>query len=510
MIPASVNTRPRISSSTGGSAPPAVVETTPESSSDFVASEDSSLEPSFVEQKSGANAHDSSGKKSCSCGPLQGDISSRREQIRAKLRASETKLRSFASAASEDLNHIATVQADLKKLESEKSQLEVELNKLKHEADTEGDDFLQEQMVGIQRGFEAQVHKIQSLQAELQSREDEIECLHEELVRKIRRIVELEFDLETHEVHYTNYAAEQFKLGEEALSEIKEMRAIERRSSCSGNMNSGSMSPVKNKAKLGSSTSSLTGTTGDDTTSACSSRIAAASLTAPRKTQQLITKLLSDLDDLEERYKTDKLESATELQQVHLLNDQLRTRIEVLETEVSKLAKSPAGTISSSDAAAAAAAAASKSIMIPSHETNQFLLKRVKTLEARRALAVKNMERVQAEFRALKKTYMSEKEDNKMMFTGLQTENDALRARIAQLESLSSAAASNPEKKKRSKTTLPSTQHREFPCSIAAYLTILQNGGAHEINHKKLPRTSLLEYAVYLVTSLSKYAMYLV
>ena len=37
------------------------------------------------------------------------------------------------------------------------------------------------------------------------TKDDEIERLHEELIDKLRRVVELEFDLETHEVHYTNY-----------------------------------------------------------------------------------------------------------------------------------------------------------------------------------------------------------------------------------------------------------------------------------------------------------------
>ena len=135
---------------------------------------------------------------------------SRREALRAKLRGAEKRLLSFTSKPNEDgsggggfLGQMAAVQADLKKVEEEKSKLEQQLSKLRDS--TGGDSYLSEKMASIQEGFDKQVETIRSLQEQVITKDDEIERLHEELIEKLRRVVELEFDLETHEVHYTNY-----------------------------------------------------------------------------------------------------------------------------------------------------------------------------------------------------------------------------------------------------------------------------------------------------------------
>lgn len=133
---------------------------------------------------------------------------SKREALRAKLRGAEKRLLAFTSSSSAGggsgfLGQMAAVQADLKKVEQEKSALEAELNKLRES--TGDDEYLNEKMASIQEGFDKQVEKIRSLQEEVITKDDEIERLHEELIEKLRRVVELEFDLETHEVHYTNY-----------------------------------------------------------------------------------------------------------------------------------------------------------------------------------------------------------------------------------------------------------------------------------------------------------------
>lgn len=130
----------------------------------------------------------------------------KRDAIRKKLRGAEQRLLQFTSSNSDGggfLGQMAAVQADLKKVEQEKSQMEQELAKLR--LSTGDDEYLNEKMSSIQEGFDKQVEKIRSLQEEVITKDDEIERLHEELIEKLRRVVELEFDLETHEVHYTNY-----------------------------------------------------------------------------------------------------------------------------------------------------------------------------------------------------------------------------------------------------------------------------------------------------------------
>lgn len=162
--------------------------------------------------------------------PRSSNRQSLRESLRARLRAQEARLQGLVRNASGDgmesmIGQMKTVRQNLQQVEAEKTELEMELSRLKNA--TDDDDFLKEKMADIQDGFDKQVRKIQSLQKELDSKNDEIDSLRLELVKKLQRIVEIEFDLETHEIHYTAYAAEQFKLGEEALNEIKTSKSSE-------------------------------------------------------------------------------------------------------------------------------------------------------------------------------------------------------------------------------------------------------------------------------------------
>lgn len=131
---------------------------------------------------------------------------SKREALRAKLRAQEERLTNFVRNSSSDgaktfLAQMDHVKGNLAKVEQERSALEEELERLRNAT---GDDaFLKEKMEGIQEGFDKQVKKIQSLEDELFEKDNEIETLRNELSLKLHRIVELEFDLETHDVHYT-------------------------------------------------------------------------------------------------------------------------------------------------------------------------------------------------------------------------------------------------------------------------------------------------------------------
>mmetsp|Transcript_17710 Transcript_17710/g.33583 ORF Transcript_17710/g.33583 Transcript_17710/m.33583 type:complete len:520 (+) Transcript_17710:87-1646(+) len=308
---------------------------------------------------------------------------SKREALRAKLRGAEKRLLQFTSSNSSGgsgfLGQMAAVQADLKKVEEEKNKLESELSKLR---DSTGDDaYLNEKMSSIQEGFDKQVEKIRSLQEEVITKDDEIERLHEELIEKLRRVVELEFDLETHEVHYTNYAKEQFKLGEDALAEIKGLKDMQDK-----------------------------GASMDDPE---------VQIMAPRKAQKLISKLLADLDDLEARYKEDKLESSSKVHRVELVNEQLRTRVQVLEDSL------------------AATNASKTEGSGPSNSSEHVLTlrKRVNTLEGKLTLSRKEIKRLTTEIENAKDQGESEAKEYKVQCDRLKMENDALKARIAEFES---------------------------------------------------------------------------
>ena len=284
------------------------------------------------------------------------------------------------------IGQMKTVRQNLQQVEAEKTELEMELSRLKNA--TDDDDFLKEKMADIQDGFDKQVRKIQSLQKELDSKNDEIDSLRLELVKKLQRIVEIEFDLETHEIHYTAYAAEQFKLGEEALNEIKTSKSSE-------NSNDDSHSSI---AADGSK-----------------------KFTA-KKAQKLISKLLSDLDNLELRYKEEKVKAASALEKVGLENDDLRAKVEILRKRAGDLSDntSEQGDDSKDDSFTAL--------------TIAQIRKHADIAEARKNLFRKEVQHLRSEMDELKREAEADEVRAKLEIDALKDENQVLQTRISQLE----------------------------------------------------------------------------
>ena len=268
----------------------------------------------------------------------------RRENLRAKLRQSEARLLNLTrseEATGGIFGQMVAVTSDLKKMEEERSLLETELGQLQSKTNEQNDVFLKDKMAAIQDGFQKQVEMIRGLQEELSIQDDEITFLRQDLVQKLRRIVELQFDLEMHSIHFTNYAQEQFKLGEEALAELKERRGGRGGVHLRDSMTESSSSNVL--GMLNSSGRSISSNIPHDDASSYQSLTTSTTTTmntkkeggggSSRKAQKLIYKLLTDLDHMESRYKADRLHAASELYKAQMTMDQLRTRIQVLEQQ---------------------------------------------------------------------------------------------------------------------------------------------------------------------------------
>ena len=144
-------------------------------------------------------------------------------------------------------------------------------------------------------------------------------------------------------------------------------------------------------------------------------------IVAPRKAQKLISKLLADLDDLEARYKQDKLESSSKVRRVELLNEQLTTRVQVLEDSLAANESNKAGVSSAG----------------PSNSSEHVLTlrKRVNTLEGKLTLARKELKRLAVELTEAKDQGESEAKEYMVQCDRLRAENDALKARMAEFES---------------------------------------------------------------------------
>lgn len=323
-----------------------------------------------------------------------------RESLRARLREQEKRLSTLVRNTSGDgsesfLTKIKTVQENLKQMEQEKSQLEEELSRLKNA--TEDDDFLKEKMTSIQEGFDKQVKKIQSLQHEIGSKNNEIDMLRTELVKKLKKIVELEFDLQTHEVHYTEYAEEQFKLGEAALAEIKSLKKS------SEEKDDDNMSVVSFKSTAGP--------------------LRASDAQTPKKAQKLISKLLADLDNLEMRFKEEKLMSSAMIEKLTLTNSDLQTKTEILEQ---RLKQSFTGDNARSE---------TKEPESFEMQNAAFLRRRVEALEAKKSLAMRECDKLRAQLDESKQEADSDAKRHQFEVRRLESENQALKVHLQQLDS---------------------------------------------------------------------------
>lgn len=123
-----------------------------------------------------------------------------RESLRARLRAQEARLKGLVRNASSDgvESVIGQMKTKMHQVAAEKSALEMELERLRGAA---GDDeFLKDKLADIQEGFDKQVRLIQSLQRQLDERHESEEKLRSLMLARLSRLVELEFDLSTHEL----------------------------------------------------------------------------------------------------------------------------------------------------------------------------------------------------------------------------------------------------------------------------------------------------------------------
>lgn len=142
---------------------------------------------------------------------------------------------------------------------------------------------------------------------------------------------------------------------------------------------------------------------------------------APRKAQKLISKLLADLDDLEARYKQGKLESSSQVHRVELTNEELRTRIQVLQDSLADREAQ-----STDRDASSGPSSASEHVLT--------LRKRVNTLEGKLTLARKEIKRLAQEIEETKDQGESEAKEYMVQCDRLQMENDALKARLSEFE----------------------------------------------------------------------------
>jgi len=163
------------------------------------------------------------------------------------------------------------------------------------------------QAESAQRRLECQDHlrTITDLTTALSKQTYDGQLLRDELDARLETLIAYEVDLETHDIHYTDYLEEQRKLEEEALEEIFD-----------------DDDDVDNKDV------DTDVATDDDTTK--------RRLTALKerhggcRVEELISKLLTDYSDLEARYKRDRTEDQKTIDRLREENETLNSTVKVL------------------------------------------------------------------------------------------------------------------------------------------------------------------------------------
>lgn len=370
------------------------------------------------------------------CGAsTDGSISrSRSESIRARLRQQERKLSEMVhrQANAEGVvgdkfkQEMTDVKSNLDKVEQEKYALEQKLEFLKNQQledqaminnqdVTDHDAFLRDKLNGIQRGFQEQASKIQALENEVVAKNADIDKYRYEIVAKLKRIVELEFDLEMHDIHYTDYADNQFKLGDEAsllmkdqgnqeesTDKVDQSEFLDETTSLVNEVDiATNLSNNSEKGGEGHELIEIEGTLGGEKTKL-----------TPKRAQKLIAKLLRDLDHLEATYKKEKLKTVQTKEHLKNENEELRTKIHVLELEqkhqqtVNKNGRGGMNDVSG-------------------YLNIYQLRKRVETLEAKRFLYRKEMLRLEEEMKQFQQEANMKAQKHEIEVSRLKLELDA-------------------------------------------------------------------------------------
>lgn len=368
--------------------------------------------------------------------------SDRAESIRARLRNQEQRLASLMSTKRYEVKEVVddqviVVKDTLKQVEAEKAELEQKLEYLQlrqaeedakryeeHalQAQTnnmdnirvsdEHDAFLRVKLAGIQKGFQEQTSKISTLQDALRAKDAEIDRLHLEISNKLSRIINLEYDIQCHSIHYTEYSKLQYKLGNDAMNEINTLLEIGQQSIDDESISSPITLPAAPTHDYDHVNS------GSSWTSPLKTKPALH----PRRAKKLITKLLSDLDHLEELYKNEKLSAMEMSSRLEKENEELKAMVLVLEKEKAQ------------NDAKAKARDKKKRKSTQIDVDVETLRKRIDMLEAMRFIYRKQIMQLEEEMKNLRKEHDNKGSKYEMEVARLTLALDAVQLRCRTLE----------------------------------------------------------------------------
>lgn len=219
-----------------------------------------------------------------------------KRNVRQRLRDQEAKITALLNkpspatstpAASEDvlLTLVQTLEADLKKNQDEKQELQQALESLQQQGNSTKEKDTAEAL-STQTDEEIMAVRMAHLEVELRHKTHEVTLLQDRWETTLRRMVGYQVDLETHELHYTDYAAQQFQAGAETLAELKDLTRKDQ--------------PEANR-QLG------------------------------KKAKHMMSTLLKDLEVLGERYKDSRVNQEQQVADLKIAQLEWRRRAEYLE-----------------------------------------------------------------------------------------------------------------------------------------------------------------------------------
>lgn len=187
--------------------------------------------------------------------PPVADVSVDTRNVRQRMREQEAKINALLhckpsgsnssalavppAAASDGilLKLVQTLEDDLKKTEAEKEALQESLEELTKQKNQQPQLDVVESALDNKEDVsvasaEASVHvattnsndqRVAQLETEVRQKTTHISLLHDRWETTLRRMVAYQCDVETHDLHYTDYAAQQMAAGQETLEELKDL-----------------------------------------------------------------------------------------------------------------------------------------------------------------------------------------------------------------------------------------------------------------------------------------------
>ena len=281
-----------------------------------------------------------------------------------------------------------------------------------------------EEVVWSQKDSMSKAEQIEYFEYELLAKNQEVDDLKQELNERLRRIVELEVELEIHDDRFSfsmdEYARSETGTAKSSAESVTREPQTPPPQSIGGRRKSGLGGILKFRKRGRNADSSSSVTSGGYEQEGSS---------------LVVEKLQSDLSSLESRYKRDKYQSRMQIEQLKQENNEYLIKVLSLEKSLQK-AQDGEGSANPLEQSPSTGEKDGEESKTESRFPNKmrFLAEKIESLENERDLQKQEMERLKAEMTELKASSASKAADHKLELEKLSLQGEGKAAKIESLE----------------------------------------------------------------------------